>query len=41
MDFTGKPMKEFIFVSEDGYDTAEKLQQWVEYGIAHAKSKTE
>ncbi len=41
MDFTGKPMKEFIFVSEDGYDTEEKLQQWVEYGIAHAKSKTE
>ena len=41
MDFTGKPMKEFIFVSEAGYDTEEKLQQWVELGIEHAKSKTE
>jgi TfoX/Sxy family transcriptional regulator of competence genes len=26
MDFTGKPMKEFLFVSEKGYDTEEKLQ---------------
>lgn len=41
MDFTGKPMKEFIFVAEKGYDSEEKLQQWVELGIAHAKSKTE
>ena len=41
MDFTGKPLKEFIFVSEKGFDTEEKLQFWTEYGIAHAKSKTE
>ncbi len=41
MDFTGKPLKEFIFVSEKGFNTNEKLQQWIEYGIAHAKSKTE
>jgi TfoX/Sxy family transcriptional regulator of competence genes len=41
MDFTGKPLKEFIFVSEAGYDTDEKLQQWIEYGVEHAKSKTE
>jgi TfoX/Sxy family transcriptional regulator of competence genes len=41
MDFTGKPLKEFVFVSEEGYDTEEKLQQLIEYGIAHAKSKTE
>lgn len=41
MDFTGKPLKEFIFVSEAGYSTEEKLQQWVEHGIEHAKSKTE
>ena len=41
MDFTGKPLKEFIFVAEKGYDTEEKLQQWVEFGIEHAKSKTE
>lgn len=40
MDFTGKPMKEFIFVAEKGFDTEEKLQQWVELGIEHAISKT-
>ena len=39
MDFTGKVMKEFIFVSEEGFDTEEKLQNWVELGIEHAKSK--
>ena len=26
MDFTGKPMKEFIFVHSPGFDTEEKLQ---------------
>ena len=40
MDFTGKPMKEFIFVSEGGFDTEEKLQQWVELGIEHAILKS-
>lgn len=39
MDFTGKPMKEFIFVTAKGFDTEEKLQQWAEIGIAHAKTK--
>jgi len=41
MDFTGKPMKEFIFVHSDGYTTEEQLQHFVELGIEHAKSKTE
>ncbi len=40
MDFNGKPMKEFIFVSEKGYDTEEKLQQWIELGIEHAILKS-
>ena len=40
MDFTGKPMKEFIFVSEKGFDTEEKLQHWIELGIEHAKLKS-
>lgn len=39
MDFTGKPMKEFIFVTQKGFDSEEKLQQWVEIGVAHAKTK--
>jgi len=41
MDFTGKPMKEFIFVSERGFDTEEKLQYWFELGIEHAILKSE
>ncbi|MBV1922941.1 MAG: TfoX/Sxy family protein [Flavobacteriaceae bacterium] len=40
MDFTGKPMKEFIFVKPKGYDTEEKLQHWVELGIEHAILKS-
>ncbi|MBZ0326629.1 MAG: TfoX/Sxy family protein [Altibacter sp.] len=40
MDFTGKPLKEFIFVSEEGFDTEEKLQQWIELGIEHAQFKS-
>jgi TfoX/Sxy family transcriptional regulator of competence genes len=39
MDFTGKPMKEFIFVTKKGFDTEEKLQQWAEIGVTHAKTK--
>jgi TfoX/Sxy family transcriptional regulator of competence genes len=41
MDFTGKPMKEFIFISQQGFNTEEQLQYFIELGIAHAKSKTE
>ncbi len=39
MDFTGKPMKEFIFVSPEGFKTEEQLQNWIELGLEHAKSK--
>ncbi|WP_422351212.1 TfoX/Sxy family protein [Flagellimonas sp.] len=39
MDFTGKPMKEFIFVSPEGFRTEEQLQGWIELGLEHAKSK--
>ena len=41
MDFTGKPMKEFVFVDAKGFNTEEQLQHFVEQGIEHAKSKTE
>lgn len=40
MNFTGKTLKEFIFVSPDGYNTEERLQHWIELGIAHAQLKT-
>ena len=39
MDFTGKPMKEMVFVDHQGYDTEEKLQHFIELGIAHAEWK--
>lgn len=39
MDFTGKPLKEFVFVSKEGYSDDAALQQWVELGIEHAKTK--
>jgi hypothetical protein len=37
-DFNGKTLKEFIFISEKGFDTEEKLQYFVELGIEHASS---
>jgi TfoX/Sxy family transcriptional regulator of competence genes len=40
MNFTGKTMKEFIFVHNEGFDTEEKLQQWIELGIEHAQLKS-
>ena len=36
MNFTKKPMKEFIFVSEMGYASEEQLQYWIELGLEHA-----
>lgn len=30
MDFTGRPMKGFIFVTPDGFDTDEQLEYWVD-----------
>ena len=41
MNFTGKPMKEFIFVAEEGFQTEEQLLYWIELGLEHAKSKLE
>lgn len=39
MDFTKRPMKEFIFVAQVGIVTEEDLQHWIELGLEHAKSK--
>ena len=39
MDFTGKPMKEFVFVAPEGFKTEEQLQYWVELGWEHARTK--
>ena len=39
MDFTKRPMKEFIYVSEDGFKTEEQLLHYIDLGLEHAKSK--
>jgi TfoX/Sxy family transcriptional regulator of competence genes len=41
MDFTKRPLKEFIYVSEEGFNNEEQLQQWIELGIEHAKNKSD
>ena len=39
MDFTKRPMKESIYVSESGFNVEEDLQYWLELGLEHAKTK--
>lgn len=39
MDFTKRPLKEFVFVSPQGYETQEQLVHWIELGLEHAKGK--
>jgi hypothetical protein len=34
MDFTGKPMKGFVFVAEEGLATDEDLREWVGLAVA-------
>ena len=39
MDFTKKPMKEFVYVSLNGVETETELLHYIELGLEHAKSK--
>lgn len=39
MDFTKRPMKEFVYVSENGMKTETELLHYIELGLEHAKSK--
>jgi TfoX/Sxy family transcriptional regulator of competence genes len=39
MAFTGKPMKEFVFVEAGGYESELQLQHWLELGLSHAREK--
>ena len=39
MDFTHRPMKEFIYVSTNGFKSEEQLMYWIELGLEHAKRK--
>ena len=38
MDFTGKPMKGFVFVANEGTRTKAQLAKWVQMGLAFAGS---
>ena len=38
MDFTGKPMKGWVYVDSDGYTDDEDLAEWVRMGVAYALS---
>lgn len=39
MDFTKRPMKEFVYVSKEGIKTETELLHYIELGLEHAKSK--
>ncbi len=38
MDFTGKPMAGWIYISEEGVASDESLAQWVQQGVNYALS---
>jgi TfoX/Sxy family transcriptional regulator of competence genes len=38
MDFTGRPMKGFVFVSPEGIDADADLERWVVRALAYAAS---
>jgi TfoX/Sxy family transcriptional regulator of competence genes len=38
MDFTGRPMKGFVFVDPDGVESDADLRRWVGHGLAFAAS---
>ncbi len=39
MDFTKRPLKEFVYVSQEGIETEIELLHYIELGLEHAKSK--
>lgn len=41
MDFTKRPMKEFVYVAPAGFESEKSLQGWLELGLEHAKTKFE
>ena len=38
MDFTGKPMKGFVYVASAGFEEDEDLERWVGHGLKYALS---
>jgi TfoX/Sxy family transcriptional regulator of competence genes len=37
MDFNGKSMREFVFVSPEAFENEETLKRWIYLGIEHAR----
>jgi len=33
MDFTGRPMKGYIFITPEGFDLDEDLETWIQYAL--------
>ncbi|MDC6353788.1 MULTISPECIES: TfoX/Sxy family protein [unclassified Robiginitalea] len=40
MDFTGRVMKEFVFVDPEGFRDDSEMEQWIEWGLEHARQKS-
>jgi len=38
MDFSGKPMKGFVYVAPDGFESDERLEWWVRQGVTFARA---
>ncbi len=41
MDFTGKPLRGFVFVAPQGFSTAAALKTWIARGLRFAESPDE
>lgn len=39
MDFTGRPMRGFLFVDAQGIATSASLRRWLDKALAHAEAK--
>ena len=39
MDFTGKPLKGFVYVSAEGIESERALEEWVQLGVAYARTQ--
>ena len=37
MDFTGKSLKDFVYVDQAGCKTEQQLAEWIELGVEHAE----
>lgn len=34
MDFTGRPMRGYIYITEDGFDSEDDLEYWIDLALA-------